>query len=34
MDAVDKLKQIAKLKDDGIITGEEFDKMKKRIIEG
>ncbi len=34
MDDVDKLKQIAKLKEEGIITAEEFEKMKKRIIEG
>jgi len=32
MDDVDKLKQIAKLKEEGIITEEEFEKMKKRII--
>jgi len=32
MDDVDKLKQIAKLKEEGIITEEEFEKMKKKII--
>ena len=33
-DAVDKLKDLVKLKDEGIITEEEFQTMKKKIIDG
>lgn len=32
-DPVDKLKELAQLKKDGLITEEEFQKMKKKIIE-
>jgi len=32
--SIDKLKDLAKLKEDGIITDEEFLTMKKKIIEG
>ena len=30
---VDKLKELAKMKEDGIITAEEFEKMKKKMID-
>lgn len=33
VDPVDKLKELAQLKKDGLITEEEFEKMKKRIID-
>ena len=32
-DSIEKLKDLAKLKAEGIITEEEFIKMKKKIVE-
>jgi hypothetical protein len=32
-DIVDKLKELNELKDNGVLTDEEFDKAKKKILE-
>ena len=32
-DVIDQLRQLAKLKEDGIITEDEFNDMKKKILQ-
>ena len=32
--AIDQLKQLAELKDSGVLTQEEFDDQKRRILQG